>query len=427
MKFIDTDKEDKKNINKLERKRKIIKKLIISLNIVNMLIAGYNLERKVSPILTPSPYDGNEIDIDLDKLDKEVIKVSKVIEQSMSEEEIIKYVENNMSMDEKKNRLLLSALYKNPYYNKNDQVQFAGYLQYLSDNPYIDYETVYKKFKSSILLKNVSLQNASGNYSSMYNIIKLDDYSSFGHEGFHLEDMYLHNYMNDKTDGYDFQDWFVEGFAEVLSSEYIDFENTTYPVECAAIRIFTEFLGSDKMLEVRSKGNFEIFVDAMVEKGVDKQELLDLLDVLNKYTKEYKRDCKNTEEIEEQKNNCDYLVHIIFEKFVSIYNEIYDTPEKVSPIFVYNLDKIINQETQYFNEFNYFLFNKRMLEKEPYPYEIITFPEAGSTEYLIVITDKSEYHQDEIYNYRNNKLQSISFYSQEEIQKFLLEENKKIK
>ncbi len=392
---------------------------------VGMTLSFFTIERLCKPKLTKSPYNGNKISIDDKELSEKIKEVKEVLEQEIGSDEINAYINDQMSDEEKKNLLLMYAIYENPYFSNSDLVQLEGYLQYLKDNPYINYEFVYKLFRSSMLLKEINLKDDSGSYLPHLNIIKLNYNSALAHECFHLEDIYLQNHINTVRPDYDFQDWFVEGFSEVLSSEYVDHESVSYPVQCAAIRIFTEFLGSDKMLEVRSKGDFEIFVNAMVEKGIDKQELLDLLDVLNKYTKEYKRDCKTPEEKEEQKSNCISLAAIICDKFALMYNKIYDTPEKISPTFVYNLTNLKNQTSHDFNKFHYFLFNKMILENEPLPYmlDVLVEDEFGNPTKII----RREYFKEFIFDYYTSNSGVITYYDQYKLQNFLLEENKKIK
>lgn len=389
---------------------------------VGMTFCFFTLERLSKPKLTKSPYNGNKISIDDKELSEKIKEVKEVLEQELGSDAINAYINDQMSDEEKKNLLLMYAIYENPYFSNSDLVQLEGYLQYLKDNPYINYEFVYKLFRSSMLLKEINLKDAAGIYLPHLNIIKLNDNSALAHECFHLEDIYLQNHINTVRPDYDFQDWFVEGFAEVLSSEYVDHGIDSYPVQCAAIRIFTEFLGSDKMLEVRSKGDFEIFVNAMVEKGIDKQELLDLLDVLNKYSKEYKRYCKTPEEEEEQKSNCTSLAAIICEKFALMYNKIYNEPTLVSPIFIYNLEHLKNQESHDFNKFNYFLFNKKILKNEPYPYMLDIWVENEFGDPTIII--KREYRKTVIYDYYKNGAGHSNSYEQDTLQSFLLEENK---
>ena len=347
----------KNKINKFETKiEDNALKIISFIAIFGMLSVSVDVVfplLKKSKKLVKSPYDGNSIVMTLDKQYKEIKKIYNLL-YPLADEETIKKEFEEMSLKQKKDYLLFSALLKNNDYDKEDIRFLSGYLGYLEDNNFTNYDEIYKIIRTSDLEKNVDIQknNVTGNYDVLNNKINLQDYKALPHEFFHLEDAYLHNCYNPKD--YEYQDWFVEGFDEVLSCEYMTKKNTSYPVECAAIRSFTEILGYNKMLEVRSTGDFSIFVDALTQKGANIADVNKLLKLLNEHIRNEKDEdfvnFLNSEEIKKQ----------IYQKFIIIYKQTHKGDNSVTPIFVHNIESILDSDLENYNEFNNYLFNSKL-------------------------------------------------------------------
>ena len=338
--------------NNKKRKSPILKS-VLSLGIVaNIILLGI-IQR---PVLVKSPFDGNSIVITQDDLDLEIKDVYNVLYPNLTENDIQKIL-NNKSEKEKKDLLLFSSLLENKDFDNEDIKYLQGYLKYLNDNNYVNYEKTYKLIKSAYLSKNQKLYNARGNYNPKINKIKLEDKTALPHEFFHLEDMYINNSEKDifNTE----QNWFMEGTAEVLSCEYITNDNNSYPVQCSAIRCLAELLGSDKILEARSKGDFDIITDALEEKGISRKESEELFSLLEQHLKYYKMPNLTSSEI-----NAIYNISIeISNRLLKIYMQIRNTTI-ISPIYEYNLKNIINNDLEDYNAFNYYLFNKEKQDNQ---------------------------------------------------------------
>lgn len=339
-----------------------LQSLVLSAQII---VTGYVTLNLMKPILTPSPYNGNSISINSDELKDKIRNIGKILEPQLSYSYIDEQI-NSMTDDQKKALLLLDAIYQNSDYTEEDLKGLRGYTQYLLDNKYINYENIYKIIKSSKLEKDVDLPNGiAGQYWRFFNKIELESYDSLQHEFFHLENHANHllgfysNYYNNT-----YQSWFEEGFSEVLAFEYTDKKCNSYPVSCCAIRLFTEFVGPDKMFETRSDGDLSILVDALINKGVEKSDVEELFDLLNEHNSIYKKVCEDEEQYSDKINMLSSLSNQISNKFITIYNQIYNTPDIVSPIFIKTLIDINENKI---SNINYYLFNNNYKKQYPYP------------------------------------------------------------
>ena len=348
--------KEKVNNNKNTKKLNLIQKAAIAYTICGIISSCGMIYNLAKPKLVKSPFDGNSIVITQDDLDLEIKDVYNVLYPNLTENDIQKIL-NNKSEKEKKDLLLFSSLLENKEFDNEDIKYLKGYLKYLNDNNYVNYEKTYKLIKSAYLSKNQKLYNARGNYNPRINKIKLEDKTALPHEFFHLEDMYINNSEKDifNTE----QNWFMEGTAEVLSCEYITNDNTSYPVQCSAIRCLAELLGSDKILEARSKGDFDIITDALEEKGISRKESEELFSLLEQHLKYYKMPNLTSSEI-----NAIYNISIeISNRLLKIYMQIRNTTI-ISPIYEYNLKNIINNDVEDYNAFNYYLFNKEKQDNQ---------------------------------------------------------------
>lgn len=339
-----------------KKKGKKIKIFLLAMGIVAAGTGSLFLgDRLIKPHLMPSPFNGSEINIDVDELNESAAAVYEVVKPQMNTAEIEKYVKENLSNDEKKGVLLLSALHQNPFVNDEELRAFAGFIQYANDNKYLDYERIYKSFLNLWVFKNQNLDGPVGTYSSLFNIVRLEELSALYHELFHAEE-----HVNNYTYNNEVQLWFSEGFSEVLCYEYVLHQQQGYSVECAAIRIITELVGADKMLEARGKQSVEIVVNALLEKGVDKSTITQLFTALNDYN--FKNNSNN------QANDDEAIQEVIAKisnLLIMVYNQVYNTPEVVSPTFIYNLDLLNKRILINLEEVNYYLFNSALKKRYP--------------------------------------------------------------
>lgn len=338
------------------RRNKIIKFITyadaIALS-VTLTISLSAMERIIKPILSPSPFDGREVKIDSVKTDERIKEVYKTLNPNLTTEEIIEYIEKVDDIESKKRLLLLDALNQNKNFNDEDLREFAGYLEYLKDNKYIDYEKTYKILKNVGLYKDVKLgPGKAGVYNPTLNNVYLEDYSSLTHELFHAEHSYIYTKYS----------WFEEGFTEVLNYEYCKESSYSYPVECAAIRIFTDFIGTDNMFKIRSYNDFNILFEGMKSKGVDEEIIKKTFNLLEEHKIKYLEYCAHaTELLDIDLKN---LETQIAKNFIYMYNIVYNTPDKISSIFVENLFSIVDRKTP---DINFLTFNSLNKERLKYP------------------------------------------------------------
>ena len=373
----------------------LIFNIVIKLNPLFSILYG-----KLKLNLTKSPFDGNSISMDAEDLNKSIFKVYDRI-TTKSDIEIQNLIDN-MDEKQKKDYLLFSAILENEDFEINDIVYLMGYLDYLKDNEYIDYEGIYKRIKTVNIKRNINYSDGTlGIYNSRKNEIKLSDkyyIDTLSHEFFHLDDQYLYNCEN-KIDFESLQDWFTEGFSEELSNEYMEDYQIAYTVECSAIKIFTEIIGKEKMFEIRGTGNFNLFFEELANKGVTKKELKKLLETLNSHCYHEKNCCKydNTLADYEQK---------ISSMFIDLYNKIYNSPKVIPPIIAENIEYIKNRSKN-FNNYNnqIFFFNKKHIEKSPVVYEY-NFNDKG--EFLELYIKK--YYENEVLLYKEKANQYIRYY-----------------
>lgn len=392
---------------KKKRKKKILKCLKSFFLSINILINIECVDRLFGYNLVNSPYDGNRIDISDYELNKNLIKITGVLDDQLSYDEIKKKIENNMTIDEKKNSLLLYALYENKTFDEQDIKNIAGYINYLNDNKYINYELTYKILRSSKLIKNVNLGNdLSGVYLDTLNIITISDDNALGHELFHNEDIYI---WKNRLSAKSIYLWFVEGFAEVLNQEYMDSNSNSYPVFCSAIRIFTEMIGKDNMLKIRTTGEFNILLEFFKEKNIDENNLIILFDDLDKCLLMNKKN-ENTDELRLK----------ICAEFINLYNDLYNYPEYINPTFIQNLNNIESDYSNKLNTFKYYLFNSEKISyyKKPQKDLIMTDDLNCNINCKVIYNDKFISFVDE-----NKKEINRVYYTQDSLNKYIMKTN----
>ena len=193
----------------------------------------------------------------------------------------------NSGMDQKKAYLLYYALLSNDYLTAEEKKNLSGYIQYFIDNKYLDYEYVYFKLSwLGIDPNDISLLDDSiaGTYTRESNTITFADEDNrdyaISHEIFHAEDKTVNNGNNT---------WFTEGLTDLLSYEYNN-SKISYDVEVNFCRILCEFVGADVLFETRAKGDINILINALINKGLEKNEVDELFKLINDYRWERKKE-----------------------------------------------------------------------------------------------------------------------------------------
>ena len=131
----------------------------------------------------------------------------------------------------------------------------------------------------------------------------------------------------------------------------------SYKEEVTFCRILCELVGSDVLFETRAKGNINILINAFINKGLERQEIINLFNLFNEFTIE-----KRKENISNEKENTSLteLKIEIIKTLKNMYLKINENKKYVSPMFYqyivciaesstgYNFDKFIS-EKYYFN------------------------------------------------------------------------------
>jgi len=351
--FDDYYKEERlKRNRKKEIKKLIVRSISIPLTIgVVTLNAQYFYDKKMKLIskTVQNPFNGCEIIIDDEKINDNYNKLKKYIDQ----DDFLDKTVNDMSLSEKSKQLLLYAFFSNNKINIKNLNVIKNYLCYLEDNPYSNYEETYNNLKTLFVKYNCNLpSNIAGIYIQLFNTILIRDEKDVNYA-------YLHELLHmDSRSGangnlasiaftHKYYTWFEEGSAEVLASEYRLNDETVYPVSCAAVRLLTRLLGTDVIYKAR-RDTHEILIDELEKKGIPRDDVITLFELLDKNTKTY------------DKNE---LGHIV-KHFSKIYKTINRDEKYVEPLFIFDLNNIYNCTSIDYKNMDYYLFNKKYNNKD---------------------------------------------------------------
>ncbi len=277
---------------------------------------------------------------------------------------MVKHIKNS-DIDEKKAYALYYALLENQYLTKEEKEKLNGFIQYFIDNKYLDYEHVYQKLSSfSINPDNANLfgneQLSGGVYDPNNNSITFTSLEgrnyALSHEIGHAEDG-----MGPYSDF----SWYLEGLTALLDYEYNDKLPFSYGEEVTFCRILCELVGSDVLFETRAKGNINILINAFINKGFERQEIINLFNLFNKFSIE-----KEKENISNEKENTSLteLKIAIIQTLKNMYLKINENKKYVSPIFYQYIVCIAESSTEYnFDEFIFgkYYFNSLKKDKTP--------------------------------------------------------------
>lgn len=254
----------------------------------------------------------------------------------------------NSDMDEKKAYALYYALLQNEYLTKEEKEKLTGYIQYFIDNKYLDYEYVYNKLSSfKINSSDEALldEGIAGLYNNYDNSITFANdncrNNSISHEIFHAEE----HYKGDNA-------WFFEGLTALLAYEYND-ELISYDAEVTFCRILCEFVGSDILFETRAKGDINILVNALVNRGIEKEKVDELFALFNDYRWERK----------EENPDFDSLRIKIIDLLRDCYFDIIENEELINPMIYEHIKYISNINFTHCDSGIKYYFNSKKIEE----------------------------------------------------------------
>lgn len=332
------------NIIRKKRNNLIKKEIAIGLVAITVFCSGKVLAKPKLKIVD-NPFNGCEIIIDDNLLNKMISDLNKYVD----DDDFYNNTINDMTLSEKSKQLLLYAYYSNNSIHIKNLDILKSYLCYLEDNSYSNYEEIYDKLNTLIVRKRFFIGNGVlGNYNYLNNLINITDVdSSYLHEIMHMDDNCKRNSKYSTM----YYKWISEGTAEVLASEYYNVGSTTYPVECAAIRLITRLVGSDLILKMRQEGNQRIIVDELIKKGANKEEIIKLFDLLEKNI---------------SNPSSDNRVEIARE-FTDLYAKL-NKNDYMDSIYGFDIFNIMFNNSINHNEIDYYLFNKKYCNKNQITY-----------------------------------------------------------
>lgn len=178
-----------------------------------------------------------------------------------------------------KSLLLLQAIADNPNLTNQERDVFYRYFSYFKDNPYLNYQDLYKRLKAVDVhdydeKEDRYIEGAAGYYLHLpLNEIVIQqhyddaqDMLILGHEGFHA--------TNSGDSLFPLPKALLEGMNELITLEYF----SRYPMDdlnsylqfVTISRMMCELVGADTMLEAFTKNDYWIVYDALLK--IDPEE-----------------------------------------------------------------------------------------------------------------------------------------------------------
>lgn len=321
------------NDSLLTKKRKRTKaeiRIISALLAFDMVLMGACVSKITNYVLSPSnPFDGQKIS------SSDFIANYKYMKsRSFVEDDVFKGIIESIkasSIDEKKAYLLYYALLSNEYLTTEEKEKLTGYIQYFIDNKYLDYEYVYRKLYFLIVNPNDETlleDGVAGIYNQDNNSMTFANDSSrdyaISHEIFHAEE------KSGELLSYSDYAWFIEGLACVLNYEYLNDKDDAKNIKAYFIRLLCELVDPDILLQVRSTGNMNILINALKDKGVHKEDTLELFKLFNDYNFLKKEERTINGAVNDINEKLKIQISI---KLIEIYNTVYNTPDTIKPIY----------------------------------------------------------------------------------------------
>ena len=200
---------------------------------------------------------------ELDDLTKYIYKqISKV-----SDDEKFN-IENIETEDELKNYLLLNAIAQNDYANNEEKEVLYNFIDFFNDNPYMEYEVVYENLENLEFVRNY---NPFGNGIDQGDGTVIDGYYYDGIIGYCTtpdDDLRRHEGAHAIFTTTSIPSTYVEGFAELIETEYSDSSDINYGAynkNIAVTKATIDIIGKDKFLEAISTDDVSIIKDALEE------------------------------------------------------------------------------------------------------------------------------------------------------------------
>lgn len=276
-----------------------------------------------------NPFDGQSISSSDFSANYKAMKAKSFVEDECFKETINNI--KNSNVEEKKAYLLYYALLSNEYLTTEEKKVLAGYIQYFIDNKYLDYEYVYNKLSSFKINPNDESLYENGNagiYTRADNSITFANDSerdyAISHEIFHAED------KSGELLSYSDYAWFIEGLVCVLNYEYLNDKDNAKNIKAYFIRLLCELVDPDILLQVRSTGNMNILINALKDKGVHKEDTLELFKLFNDYNFLKKEERTINGAVNDINEKLKIQISI---KLIEIYNTVYNTPDTIKPIY----------------------------------------------------------------------------------------------
>lgn len=308
------------SLHKTKKREEELKRIISAFMACHIFLGvGFVNDMAKYSVSHANPFNGNHISSSDFINNYKLLKVRDFMYDE-SFKESIEAIKNS-NIDEKKAYLLYYAILSNQSLMEEEKEEFKGYIQYFVDNKYLDYEYVYEKL-DSLYIKPINKDlNSAGSYNLKGNFISFDTIDArkiaLTHETFHAED------KSGELLLYGDYAWFIEGLTSVLNYEYFNKKDDGYDEKSAFIRIMCQFVGADVLFETRAKGDINILISALVNKGLLKEEIQRMFYLINEYNF-----AENKYSLETS-----YIISELYKKLFESYNIINENPDFVDPLF----------------------------------------------------------------------------------------------
>ena len=192
--------------------------------------------------------------------------------------------------ENKKIDLLIDVLRKNEFVDNKDIYTALSLEEYINNNPYFDYQKVYDRFKTLVILES---DHKLGTIEAVYyqNINVITNFNN-KNESFNEYHRDLFHELVHTTGSFD-NKVLTEGMTSLICREYCDDYDDGYDQYVLITKIFCEIVGEDVMLESYSKEDPTILKEALLK--------------INSNEKDYKELMKSLKEYPEDKKDLTYL------------------------------------------------------------------------------------------------------------------------
>lgn len=333
---------DKNNDN--QRKKEITKRVVCVLMACGITFSGIHFLTSTNyEVEKSNPFDGNKANFsDPDVINKLNESVYFLKDESLqATKEFIK----NSNMDEKKAYLLYYALISNDSLTEKEKKDLSPYIQYFIDNKDLNYEYVYDKLNSFCVKPNdpsLLEEGIAGFYTEDDNSFTFatneERNYALSHESLHSEAM--------KGDSitYDEYAWFIEGLTCAINYEYFNEPVDGTDMKTVFIRTLCELIEPSILLKTRNTSDINILINALINKGLNEEEINELFTAFNDYNWADEEDPSEINPIKVR----------IISKLKDIYLKIYKDGDNVKPMFLQYLIYIADYGSSIIDKKYYF-------------------------------------------------------------------------